>query len=148
MSCPLQTLITPNKQLRTGDINLHNSDSAFFARLKAQLDAILERYHVHYTLLAEAPEKEDGPAFDFLADIFREDVGSKTKVSFANTLDVPTSLLHMMNADMLITTGSSFPYIAATLSPKVSSCTTKRAGSSKADNTAHRRSSLFLPFIN
>lgn len=39
-------------------------------------------------------------------------------MTFLNTLSVDASLLHMMNADMLVTTGSSFPYLALTVSPK------------------------------
>lgn len=39
-------------------------------------------------------------------------------MTYLNTLGVDASLLHMMNADMLVTTGSSFPYLALTVSPK------------------------------
>jgi len=82
------------------------------------LTDLLGEWHVHYYFIAEAPEKSDGePVFGFLPDMFP--VNEMSRVSFINHMDVQTALFHMMNADMLVTTGSSFPYIAATISPKV-----------------------------
>jgi hypothetical protein len=103
--------------IRTGDITLHQEHQPLFRRMKEQVDVILRDHFIHYVFIAEAPEKGDQPAFGFLTDIFLEDV--RTQVSYMNKMDVPTALIYMMNADMLVTTGSSFPYIAATISPKV-----------------------------
>lgn len=100
-----------------GDITLHE-DASYFQSIKQQLDFILRTYFVHFYFVAEAPQKRTNePAFPFLPRIFLED--ESTRVTYINSMDVPTTLIHMMNADMLITTGSSFPYIAASVSPKV-----------------------------
>lgn len=103
-------------------MTLHSNDPGYFVRIKAQLDVVLSRYSVHYFFFAEAPGKGKEPVFEFLKDIFAEN--DRIQVSHMNTVDVETTLFHMMNADMLVTTGSSFPYIAATLSPKVRSTET------------------------
>lgn len=41
---------------------------------------------------------------------------------FHNDLGVKETIFHLMNADMLVTTGSSFPMVALALSPKVGAC--------------------------
>ena len=105
-------------KLRVGDINLHSSDSGHFEHLQNELHDVLSEWHVHYYFISEAPQKGDNePVFTFLPDVFKED--ETVKVSFLDHMDVPTSLFHMMNADMLVSTGSSFPHIAAMISPKV-----------------------------
>ena len=71
---------------------------------------------VHYYFFAELPGRGKAPSIDFLPDIFEKGDKSKIRVSYINEMDVKSSLFHLMNADMLVTTGSSFPYIAATLS--------------------------------
>ena len=104
--------------IRRGDINL-NANKAYFAKLKAQVDEVLEDFPtVHYYFVTEGLGLEEGqPPFDFLAQIFPAD-DDRTKTTYLNHLDPQASLLHMMNADLLVTTGSSFPYLAATVSPK------------------------------
>lgn len=67
------------------------------------------------------------PAFAFLSEIFANTTqrGEESKphysqrVSFVNNLDVKATIYHQMNADMVVTTGSSFPLVAVTISPKV-----------------------------
>jgi hypothetical protein len=105
--------------IRTGDIRLHGGAPAYFQRLREQLDNYLAGFEVHYVIIAEAPDKGDSPAFDFIGDIFVNEP-PRVRVSHLNQMTVLESLFHMMNADMLVTTGSSFPYIAVTVSPKVS----------------------------
>lgn len=103
--------------IRRGDITL-NGSQAYFARLKAQVDAVLADFPaVHYYFISEASDLGEGqPPFPFLGSIFPPN--DRIKATYLNHLDPQASLLHMMNADMLVTTGSSFPYIAATISPK------------------------------
>jgi hypothetical protein len=66
-------------------------------------------------------------AFLFLRDIFRQPPDPQSvphakpqRVSFVNDLDVKATIYHQMNADMVVTTGSSFPLVAVTVSPKAS----------------------------
>lgn len=102
----------------------------FFGRLKSQLDVVLKEFRVHYYFFVEVPEEESGihddqvaPSdFPFLGDIFGAPSESNRpeRVSFIKNMDVKATLYHQMNADMLVTTGSSFPLLAATISPKVS----------------------------
>lgn len=104
----------------------------FFTQLKAQLDVVLKDFRVHFHFFAEVPEREsntdnDGvpPAtFAFLDQIFSNDGGEKRpeRVSYIKNMDVKGTLYHQMNADMIVTTGSSFPLLAATVSPKVCWC--------------------------
>ena len=100
----------------------------FFARLKSQLDVVLQNFRVHYYFFAEVPQKKSSShdeqaapeAFGFLNDIFlahRHDL----RASYIKNMDVRRTLFQHMNADMIITTGSSFPLLAATISPKVRS---------------------------
>jgi hypothetical protein len=110
---------TVTVHIRTGDIHLHDDASAYFQRLREQLDFYLGGFKVHYVIIAEAPDKGDSPAFDFIGDIF-VNKPPRVKVSHLNQMTALESLFHMMNADMLVTTGSSFPYIAVAVSPKVS----------------------------
>ena len=42
----------------------------------------------------------------------------RIRVSYHGRMDVRSTLYHFMDADMLVATGSSFPYMAALLSPK------------------------------
>lgn len=103
----------------------------YFTRLKQQLDLVLQGFRVHYHFFAEVPETEPAlhdvgvapAAFAFLDGIFsatREEEGPKTQqVSYVKNMDVKATLYHQMNADMVIATGSSFPLLAATVSPKV-----------------------------
>lgn len=106
----------------------------FFCRLKGQLDTILTFSPVHYVFFAEAPNNKDvndqlvpPPGFAFLADIFgRTSHGNEgafpQQVSFVKHMDVKETLYHLMNADMVIATGSSFPLVAVTVSSKVREC--------------------------
>lgn len=113
---------------------------AFFQRLKAQLDTVLStHFPVHFFFFAEAPDSgsvqpawnrnvygEPPSAFAFLKEVFGQE-GERTngtsryphRVSFINDLNVKATIYHQMNADMVITTGSSFPLVALTVSPKV-----------------------------
>jgi hypothetical protein len=101
----------------------------FFTRLKDQLDVVLKDFRVHYHFFAEVPKNEssihDDQAapddFAFLNDVFavqKQDSRSE-RVSYVKSMDVRATLYHHMNADMIVTTGSSFPLLAATVSPKV-----------------------------
>ena len=68
-------------------------------------------------------------AFLFLRDIFQQPPAPPAlalaspfkpqRVSFVNDLDVKATIYHQMNADMVVATGSSFPFVAVTVSPKV-----------------------------
>lgn len=102
----------------------------FFGRLKSQLNVVLKDFRVHYYFFVEVPKNErhindDQVAprdFPFLGDIFgasSENFTRSERVSFIKNMDVKATLYHQMNADMLVTTGSSFPLLAATVSPKV-----------------------------
>lgn len=104
--------------IRRGDISL-NAHKAYFTKLKAQVDEVLEEFPtLHYYFITEGADLKEGqPPFAFLPKIFPSDDG-RTKTTYMNHLDAQASLLHMMNADLLVTTGSSFPYVAATVSPK------------------------------
>lgn len=69
---------------------------------------------------------EPPSSFVFLRDIFQQRPDPKAvpnakpqRVSFVNNLDVRAAVYHQMNADMVVTTGSSFPMVAVTVSPKV-----------------------------
>lgn len=108
--------------VRRGDITLHGMGpeaTAYFTTLKSQIDQVLRDFPtVHYYFITEGPELQANQApFACLPSIFQESDDS-VKTTYLNHLDPQSSLLHMMNADMLVTTGSSFPYIAATVSPK------------------------------
>ena len=131
-------------KLRTGDITLLAKKSGgldFFARLKAQLDHILSsHFPAHYYFFAEAPDGYASPrwdgnvfgeppaAFSFFKELYRNTKASNSdkdgqhpyRVSFLNNIDVKTTVYHQMNADMVVTTGSSFPLVALTAYPKVS----------------------------
>lgn len=101
--------------IRTGDIRLP-SDPSFLRHVKAQLDALLLDQPVHYYFIAEDPGAGDGRpplGFEYLAEAFQGE-----RVGFLNSLDVRSSLWQMMNADLLVLTGSGFPYIAAVSSWK------------------------------
>lgn len=110
-------MVVSPQQLRVGDIVLHGDSVMYFEKLKQQLDLVLTDFPVHYYFIAERPGLVGQP-FPFLNGIFATPEASR--VTYLNDLDVKTSLFHMMNADMLITTGSSFPLIASTISAKVS----------------------------
>lgn len=112
---------------RQRDPALHGHDASGFAycsTMKRELDQVLSEFdRIHYIFIDEEPEAgEAGPPQElaFLSQIFRsEDEGGRSvRVSYLNDLDPRESLYHMMNGDMLISPGSSFPAIAATLSPK------------------------------
>ena len=122
----------------------------FFSHLKEQLDGIFfPHFTVHYYFFAETLDTnatspqwrgtvfgEPPKAFAFLSGVFGDDStvgnydagrrphvalsGSPQRVSFINNLDVKATIYHQMNADMVVTTGSSFPLVALTVSPKVS----------------------------
>ena len=72
---------------------------------------------------ANAVFGEPPPAYVFLKEIFAKPPlladALPQRVSFVNDLDVKTTMYHQMNCDMMVTTGSSFPLVAATVSPKV-----------------------------
>ena len=98
---------------------------------------------MHYYFFAEAPSNATEPQwhgnifgqppgkFEFLTDVFRESAQKMNghdgdsarphgyRVSFINDFDVKTTVYHQMNADILVATGSSFPLVAPTVSPKV-----------------------------
>ena len=70
---------------------------------------------------------EPPASFRFLLDIFQRPpdpasvpAARPQRVSFVNDLDVKATVYHQMNADMVVATGSSFPLVAVTMSPKVS----------------------------
>lgn len=103
----------------------HNASGfAYYSTMKRELDQVLSEFdRIHYIFIDEEPEAgEAGPPQElaFLSQIFRsEDEGGRSvRVSYLNDLDPRESLYHMMNGDMLISPGSSFPAIAATLSSK------------------------------
>ena len=101
----------------------------FFTRLKNQLDVVLKDFRVHYHFFAEGPSNESSihddqaapKAFAFLDDVFavRMQDLQLQRVTYVKNMDVRATLYHHMNADMIVTTGSSFPLLAATISPKV-----------------------------
>lgn len=80
-------------------------------------DALLSPTPQTNAVFGEAPQ-----AFAFLRDIFQQPpdlpIHKPQRVSFVNDLGVPATVLHQMNADMVVTTGSSFPLVAVTASPK------------------------------
>jgi hypothetical protein len=101
--------------IRTGDIK-YPADPAFLRQVKAELDVLLQDQPVYYYFIAEDPEAgDDRPprGFEYLSKVFKG-----ARVKFLNKLDVRASLYHMMNADLLVMTGSGFPYIAAVTSWK------------------------------
>lgn len=121
-------------QLRSGDITLMSGEQGhrFFMRLKEQLEVVLKGFRVHYHFFVEVPSDEDHVSdpqvppkeFPFLRDVFQSPRAqnrdeSVERVSYIKNMDVKATLYHQMNADMIITTGSSFPLLAATVSPKV-----------------------------
>ncbi len=128
---PLSSLLS-NTQLRTGDITLLGEDKGgreFFTGLKAELDVVLKDFPVHYHFYANSPNttspdfRKPAPSFEFLTDIFmnRDAADGKLppqRVSFMNDVDMKTTVYHQMNADMIVTTGSSFALVAPTLSTK------------------------------
>lgn len=126
------TLSLLYKQLRLGDVVLLAGEEGqrFFTQLKNDLDLVLTFSPVHYYFFAEAPTNDTNgavdmppPSFSFLTEIFFNHNGSTTvppqRVSFLKHMGVKSTILHQMNADMVVTTGSSFPLIAVTISPKV-----------------------------
>lgn len=113
----------------------HNATGyAYYSRLKGELDQVLSEFdRIHYIFISREPERGEvgapeempffdeiyGPSSDTNADADAgDDTGASVRVSYLNDLDPRESLYHMMNADMLVSPGSSFPAIAATLSPK------------------------------
>jgi len=106
--------------------------------LKQELDDVLATlFPVHYFFFAEAPSngttesQMDAPpsGFEFLPSIFQEQSQARTdsaaeyrnnavrhaqRVSFVNNMAVKATVYHEMNADMVITTGSSFPLVGVT----------------------------------
>jgi len=105
--------------LRTGDLQWLPRDHDFLRNIKLQMETLLKGYHYHYYFIAENPSAtEDNPyppGSAYLADIFND---TTTPVTFLNNLDGKSSLFHMVNADMLVMTGSGFGYVAASLSWK------------------------------
>jgi hypothetical protein len=132
-------------QIRVGDIALLSENKGgitFFGKLKKELDDVLSTlFPVHFYFFAEAPtngttepnKNAPPPGFEFLPSIFHERAQLKAdsaedpnklvrqaqRVSFVNDMAVQATLYHEMNADMVITTGSSFPLVGVTISPKV-----------------------------
>jgi hypothetical protein len=101
--------------IRVGDL-CYPASPAFLQNVKSSLDILLQDEHVHYYFIAEDPKAGDRQApkgFEYILKTF-----NGTQFTFLNNLDVRSSLYHMMNADMLIMTGSGFPYIAAVTSWK------------------------------
>lgn len=81
--------------------------------MKKQLDQVLEGFEVAYHFFTEAPDKGNiaPPGFEFLNDMF-------PGANFHNNATVENSILHLMNADLLVTSGSSFCFVASTVSYK------------------------------
>jgi len=104
--------------LRAGDLVLPY-DADFLKNMKLQLEHLLKGFDYHYYFIAESPKSDAANAypegFDYLKDVFPL---NDSRTTFFNHLDVFSSLYHMMNADMLVMTGSGFPYIAAAASWK------------------------------
>jgi hypothetical protein len=98
-----------------GDIK-YAASPAFLQNVKSSLDILLQDEHMHSYFIAEDPkagDKQPPKGFEYFSKTFKG-----TQVTFMNRLDVRSSLYHMMNADMLVMTGSGFPYIAAVTSWK------------------------------
>jgi hypothetical protein len=101
--------------IRVGDIS-HPASPVFLQNVKSSLDILLQDERVHYYFIAEDPKAGDHQppkGFEYILKTF-----NGTQFTFMNSLDVRSSLYHMMNADMLVMTGSGFPYIAAVTSWK------------------------------
>ncbi len=121
-----------------GDLFLHASDKdgpEFFGGMKKSLDVVLKHFPaVHYHFYANHPPKEPSedyseppPLYEFLVDLFGarknatsgEGGGFQTqRASFYTDMDLKTTVYNQMNADMVVTTGSSFAIVAPTLSTK------------------------------
>ena len=95
-------------------LSLCSSLPPFIRRIKDQLDIILRDYDYHIHFFAEFRDMQPDeyiPGHNFIPKIFPES-------SMQYHLDVPATMMHFMNADMLITTGSSFAFMPASLSYK------------------------------
>ena len=118
--------------MRTGDITLLDEEKGgreFFSGLKVQLDVVLRTFPVHYYFYANSPNTTSAdfsaptPRFEFLSEIFTNRDAADgdllpQRISFMNNVDMKTTVYHQMNADMIVTTGSSFALVAPTLSTK------------------------------
>lgn len=111
-----------------GDISFHGDDKEigrkYYTKIAEQLTVALNDFRVHYHVFAEDPFAGIGPVaqFDYLPEVFdaaNSWKGGDYKISFHNAMDAKTTLYHMMNADMIVSGGSQFPVVAATLAMKV-----------------------------
>jgi hypothetical protein len=82
-------------------------------RTKEELDVILAGFKVAYHFFAESPDtgNHPPPGFEFLDKLF-------PGATYHTSMPPRETLEHMMSADMLITSGSSFSFVAASVSYK------------------------------
>ena len=59
------------------------------------------------------------------------------RVSYVNDMNVKSTLYHQMNADMVVTTGSSFAFVAPTVSNKVGKREKRRGGGRVEEKTIY-----------
>lgn len=101
-----QTLIVWH--LRSGDLVLHENDAAYFITVWEQIKASLPP---DYRLIFLG-EPGSSSQFNFLENLMKS-------ASVVDNLDVKESLCLMLNSDLLITSGSSFPNVVGALSDPV-----------------------------
>eukprot|EP00952_Eustigmatos_sp_NYUAD-ZCMA_P009570 39512-Eustigmatos_ZCMA.PRE.2 len=80
---------------------------------QGELNEILRGFTVTYHFFAESPDSGNNPppGFEFLSKFFPNAV-------YHTSMPPMDTILHMMSADMLITSGSSFSFVPASVSYK------------------------------
>jgi hypothetical protein len=75
---------------------------------------LIHDYPIHWYFIADSqqhvPDGKPPPAFEYLSTAF-----NGSRVTYLTDLDPFGGIHHMMHADMLVMTGSGFPYAAAVL---------------------------------
>lgn len=108
--------------LRVGDISLKKGDIRYWKNLRDELRELTRRFRkVHYYFFVQrGSEDEEGKppgGYEFLVDLFPSG-GRMFKTWFVTEMNEAETLFHMFNADVLVGTGSAFPYVAMAVSWK------------------------------
>mmetsp|Transcript_35231 Transcript_35231/g.83560 ORF Transcript_35231/g.83560 Transcript_35231/m.83560 type:complete len:283 (-) Transcript_35231:1611-2459(-) len=111
--------ITVVWHLRVGDIKLHQGDQQYYYNLFNVIQVLLQDTRWHIFFLFESKELRPHPprGYEFLNNL--------DNVTFYPNKDVLFTLFHMINSDLLITSGSSLASFAALIAMKpvvLSSC--------------------------
>jgi hypothetical protein len=98
--------------LRVGDITLLKGSCSFFERVHEQIMIVTQGLptHIYFFFKLNVAEDRPPPGYQFLSKF--------NNTSFINNIDEASTIHHFLNADMLVTSGSSFTAIVSAITTK------------------------------